>query len=355
MKLLNKPHLWLVPLALILFVLGCTLYFMFLPPTLVSPQLPLSEAVSLSPQTPLILRFNRPVHPLIRGQLTPAIEGTWSLIRSRYSLFPDTFIFSPAGYPPADSEVLVTLTTILPLGWLNLNQQSQNLAFVFKTQPAAALNALAPPTSEPEVMATTYPTPTFPATVKLPVPQYYQHHTFTCYSVAAKMALGYRGVTIDEISFLSEIGFDPTKRNYATNLWGDPNQGIVGVIDGNQGGGYGVHWQPVAKAMGKYRPVEVKQNWNLSDLLATVATGSPVMVWWVNGVWPAKDISWNIPEGKAYAVNGMHVEVVTGYEGSIENPQVIYTNDPWRGSRRYPPDTFANLWRWFSNTAIVVN
>ena len=354
MKLLNNPKFWLFPLLVILLILGYTSYLLFFPPQLVSPQLPLSGTTSFSPSAPLTLRFNRPVHPLVRGQLTPAIDGFWSLTRSRYSLFPNTLIFSPTLNPPANTEVLVTLDHILPLGWLNFQKQSKSIAFILKTHPAATLNALNPPESRPEFMAT-YPTPTYPATHKLPIPQYYQHHTYTCYSAAAKMALAYRGVTIDEIGFLSEIGFDSTKRNYATNLWGDPNQGIVGAMDGNQGGGYGAHWQPVANAISKYRPVEVKQNWNLTDLLATVATGSPVMVWWVNGVWPAKDISWNTSNGRVYTVNGMHVEVVTGYEGLVEKPQLIYTNDPWRGARQYHPDTFSNLWRWFSNTAIVIN
>ena len=79
------------------------------------------------------------------------------------------------------------------------------------------------------------------------------------------------------------------------------------------------------------------------------------MVWWVNGVWPAKDVSWNLPSGeKVYTVNGMHVEVVKGWIGSQNNPAYILTNDPWRGERRYTPQAFYDLWRWFGNTAVIV-
>lgn len=195
---------------------------------------------------------------------------------------------------------------------------------------------------------------TQPGSFRLAVPLHKQSYSFTCYSAAAQMALGYRGVSIDERGFLDEIGFVDTPRSFATNSWGNPNKGIVGTYDGSGAGGYGAHWDPVAKAIQAYRPTEVKRQWNVSELLQTVADGNPVMVWWVNGVWPAKDVSWNSPDGKVYTVNGMHVEVVVGYEGLITNPTAIYTNDPWRGRRTYTQKGFENLWRWFNNTAVIV-
>jgi uncharacterized protein YvpB len=195
---------------------------------------------------------------------------------------------------------------------------------------------------------------TQPGSFRLAVPLHKQNYTFTCYSAASRMALGYRGVAIDERGFLDEIGFVDTPRSFATNSWGNPNKGIVGTFDGSGVGGYGAHWEPVANAIRAYRPTEIKRQWNVKDLLQTVANGNPVMVWWVNGVWPAKDVSWNSPDGKVYTVNGMHVEVVVGFEGLITNPTAIYTNDPWRGRRTYTQKGFENLWRWFNNTAVIV-
>lgn len=206
------------------------------------------------------------------------------------------------------------------------------------------------PLTKPLVISFT----TQPGSFRLAVPLYKQNYTFTCYSAATRMALGYRGVTIDERGFLNEIGFSDTPRSFATNSWGNPNKGIVGTYDGSGVGGYGAHWDPVAKAIQAYRPTEVKRQWKVSELLQTVAQGNPVMVWWVNGVWPAKDVSWNSPDGKVYTVNGMHVEVVVGFEGLITSPTAIYTNDPWRGRRTYTQKGFENLWRWFDNTAVIV-
>jgi uncharacterized protein YvpB len=65
---------------------------------------------------------------------------------------------------------------------------------------------------------------------------------------------------------------------------------------------------------------------------------------------------WTTSDGKTIkGLNGMHSEVVVGFEGSAKNPTHIYTNDPWRGkNRKYTIETFKRLWGNFDNTAIVV-
>jgi uncharacterized protein YvpB len=197
---------------------------------------------------------------------------------------------------------------------------------------------------------------TIPETFSLDIPLLKQHHAFSCYSTAANMILAYRGVTgVDELSFMDEVGHDDTPRNFLKNIWGNPNQAIVGSLDGEKSGGYGAHWGPVSKTIGKYRPTEVKTNWNINELLDKVYEGNPVIVWWVNGVWPTRDISWSLPSGEEiYAVSGMHTEVVTGWVGDQTDPVYILTNDPWRGKRRYTQKQFENLWKWFQNTAVIV-
>lgn len=198
---------------------------------------------------------------------------------------------------------------------------------------------------------------TAPKIFTLPLTNFKQHYSFTCFSIAAKIALDYRGVKgISEIGFFDEIGYDQTPRNFTTNIWGDPNRGVVGTYNGSGPGGYGTHWEPVAKAISKYRAVDIKQGWNIPDLLREVEKGNPVIVWWVNGVWPTKDVSWNTPDGRRiYTVNGMHTEVVKGFVGDLKNPEKIITADPWRGERHYSKESFLALWKWFNNTAVIVN
>lgn len=264
---------------------------------------------------------------------------------------------------PVDAQSIEQKWTITPQLPGKFTWQENTLSFT-PNSPFTANNsyqiAIAPGVKvtygKPNTQTLTTSFSIVPDTFEIEVPLVKQQHTFTCYSAASLMVLQYRNINqFTELNFLDQIGFDTTTRNFSANSWGNPNSGIVGTYDGSGSGGYGVHWQPVANAISKYRPVEVKQNWNIPELLGEVVSGNPVMVWWVNGVWPAKDVSWNLPSGeKVYTVNGMHVEVVRGFLGHKDNPTYILTNDPWRGKRQYTPEQFANLWKWFNNTAIVV-
>jgi uncharacterized protein YvpB len=276
---------------------------------------PAASASNVLTDKTLIINFNQPLNP---NKLPPVIN------------------ISPAQELTLSTESHSLLAT--PAGTFTFNQVYQV-----------------------SVMPPLLPTPytfsfkTVPYQYKLKVPLYKQHQKFTCFSAAAQMVLGYYDVKVGEISFLDEIGYDQTKRNYLTNVWGDPNGGIVGTYNGSGDGGYGVHWQPVAQALAKHRQVEVLQNSSIAQILSKVKAGYPVIVWWVNGVWPAKELFWNNSQGETIrAVNGMHVEIVTGWAGNQNNPDYIFTNDPWRGFRQYSPETFTTLWRWFNNTAVVV-
>jgi uncharacterized protein YvpB len=197
---------------------------------------------------------------------------------------------------------------------------------------------------------------TLPQSHQLAVPLYKQSRSFTCFAATARMVLAYRGINhLSEMEIWNQLPKETTPRNFTTNTWGDPNRGIVGSSTGGGEGGYGAHWDPVAEFLRQYRQVDVKRQWNLTDALKEVAQGNPVMVWWVNGVWPAKDVSWHLFDGsKVYTVNGMHVEIIKGFVGTPSHPITIITNDPWRGERRYSPQSFENLWRWFDYTALVI-
>lgn len=334
-------------------------------PQLLTPALPLFDPIAISEKEPLTLIFDRPISKKMRATIVPDIQGEWKLTTTGFALPFNTLSFIPKEELTPDTEYLIEITDIAPLTSIRLFG-SDRILFAFKTRETYNLQPIThnvspslPPSAllPSEVTAaepTTIPTPT-PQSFILNVPQYKQHYTFTCFSIAAKMALGYRGVEVDEIGFLHEIGFDQTPRNQLANIWGDPNKLVVGTYNGSGDGGYGVHWDPVATTINKYRKTEVKHNWDIPGLLKTVQDGNPVMVWWVNGVWPAKDVSWNLPDGqKVYTVNGMHVEVVVGWKGNRDNPDYILTNDPWRGRRQYKPEQFLKLWKWFGNTGVIV-
>lgn len=339
-------------LVMVILFISFYVLFVFQKPQLISPKLPLFDKISVSPQSPLRLVFDRPLDKDTTFEIYPPAAGSWHFSHSFPGiLFGNTITFTPTGALNPGSEYTVSIENLTSL-FGNDYSKSNSLLFVFQT---AGESPTAKKSDNHE--STLLPKPTI--TVKqfrLGVPLIKQNYRFGCFSSAANMALAHYGIkNLGEVEFINKIGRDTTKRNFTTNTWGNPNQSVVGTIDGSNPGGYGVHWDPVARILNTYRPTEVKRKWSIDQLLFEVENGHPVLVWWVNGVWPAKDVSWNLPTGeKIYAVNGMHVEVVTGWKGPINNPELIYTNDPWRGYRAYSKGQFESLWKWFDNTAVVV-
>jgi uncharacterized protein YvpB len=200
--------------------------------------------------------------------------------------------------------------------------------------------------------------------VTLNIPSYRQSHMYSCFAAASKMALAYRGVSVSENTLLSQIGYDTTPFSGTWKdpnaIWGNPYSGVVGNVDGASGGvtwGYGAYWTPTSRAISNYRSNEVKTGWNVQGIAQEIANGNPVIVWWVNGIWPSYVVNWKTPSGQSIrAVNGMHVQVVKGFTGTVENPVSFIVNDSGYG---YPSKTFTTAafqakWSWFGNSAIVV-
>lgn len=200
---------------------------------------------------------------------------------------------------------------------------------------------------------------------QLNVSAFRQAHMYTCMSSAARSAMAYKGVSLGEDAISSRIGYDSTPWSGTWNeggaVWGDPDVGIVGDINGkadNIGWGYGSHWNPVANAIRSFGlGAEVKSGWSVSGIASEIAAGNPVIIWWVNGVWPAYEVDWKTPGGKSVrGVNSMHVQVVKGFTGTVDNPQSFVVTDSGYGypGRSYDVGTFKAKWSWFGNTAIVV-
>lgn len=198
----------------------------------------------------------------------------------------------------------------------------------------------------------------------LSVPSYPQSHMYSCMASAARQALAYRGVYVSENTILAQIGYDNTPFQGAwgdpSAIWGDPEVGVTGNIDGASGGiswGYGAHAGPTSRAISNYRANEIKSGWTVQGIAQEIANGNPVIVWWVNGVWPAYTVNWKTPGGRTVSgVNSMHVQVVKGFTGTIDNPTSFTVNDSGYGypATTYDVGTFAAKWSWFGNTGIIV-
>lgn len=191
-------------------------------------------------------------------------------------------------------------------------------------------------------------------TVKLAVPLDFQDYPLSCEAASLKMALAYKGVHASEDQILSYTGVDPVPRQ--DNIWGDPYIIYVGDIMGKQNStGYGVYWEPIAKAARVWRSnSEAFTNWNISHLTKEIENGNPVVVWGTIGSNAYQD-SWYTKDGKyIYAWKGEHARVVVGFIGKPESPSRIILNDPYVGQLYWSTSSFLSNWNIFGNSGVVV-
>lgn len=188
--------------------------------------------------------------------------------------------------------------------------------------------------------------------VVLNIPLDKQDRALSCEAAALKMALNYRGLGLTETDIMAIVGYDPTIKN--GNIWGDPNVAFVGNIDGSQNStGYGVHWDPIARAASNWRQAKAFSGWTVSQLAWEIESGNPVVIWGVLGA--AYSDPWYTPAGKQIgAWKGEHVRTLIGYTGSPDNPASFIINDPIVGRITWSTNTLKNDWAKFNNSGVVV-
>ncbi len=193
-----------------------------------------------------------------------------------------------------------------------------------------------------------------PTTVRLAVPYHRQEHSLSCEVAALKMVLGYYGERVSEDDLIALLPVDDPGPRQAGNVWGDPDLGFVGDIDGRiPNGGYGVYEAPIVELAGRYRSAAAITGVTLQDLLAEVDAGRPVIVWGTLG--DGRDISWTTPQGKRVAaIAGEHTRVVIGFTGTPQQPKRLILHDPIYGTITMTKEKFLANWKLLGNKAVVV-
>lgn len=179
-----------------------------------------------------------------------------------------------------------------------------------------------------------------------------QDRALSCEAAAVKMALAAKGVRVSEAAIMARIGYDPAKRS--KGRWGDPDQAFVGDIDGAQNTtGYGVHWDPVARAVSAWRPAEAFTNGTAAQIAQSIAQGHAVVVWGTYG--NARRDDWTTAAGKRVrAWKGEHTRTVIGFEGAPDAPEKFILNDPYEGRLSWSRTAFEKNWSAFGNAGVVV-
>ena len=173
-----------------------------------------------------------------------------------------------------------------------------------------------------------------------------------CGPAVLKMVLNYHGVDVSESEVIAKLPFDPTPRS--GNVWGDPQIGFVGNIDGKMmADGYGVYWGPLALTASNWKKVKIIKDGLAKDLVEHISQGRPIIVWGYIG--RGRPVSWQTPEGnKIYGVNGEHTRVVYGFKGSAEDPDGFFVMDPVYGPAYWEKLKFLRNWDAFGRMGLVV-
>lgn len=196
--------------------------------------------------------------------------------------------------------------------------------------------------------------PVYPA-IELNVPYHHQQHALSCEVASLTMALNFKGSKVTENELISQLPVsDSGPRNLNNNAWGDPNLGFVGNIDGRMPNtGYGVYEQPIYDLAIKYRNAKIISNGTISDLIAELSNGNPVVVWGVIGI--GRDISWQTASGKIInAKMNEHARTLIGFTGASDMPKSMILLDPIYGKITMSVNDFQKNWEQLDKRAVAI-
>jgi uncharacterized protein YvpB len=285
----------------------------------VTGSLPTNGWDGIAVDTTVRIRFNQSVDINSAQEhfsIEPPVYGTFSWDK-------DTLIFTPSVYLAFATRYTFFISTGVTNS-LGL-QSTENYSASFTTQEE---------------------------TTKLAVPFFFQQHALSCEAATLRMVLAYRGIAVTEDELLQKIGFDPNGKR--GTIWGNPHVGFVGNINGKQMvNGYGVYWEPIARAANYYRYAKSFEGWTTSQLIRSIQTSTPVIAWIsINGYSPSL---WLTPTGDHIkAVPDEHTVVVIGFLGPPNNPSYIIVNDPLIGEAYWSRESFEKKWNSLSNSGVLV-
>lgn len=187
---------------------------------------------------------------------------------------------------------------------------------------------------------------------RIKAPIFQQAFQNNCETAALSILLATVGVEKDQLDLQEQITpaepLDPEIAADGEMIWGDPEVGFVGRVDGGgPAGGFGAFTEPVMELASRWsNPVDLTDV-EPREVYNRLRTGQAVMVW--IGLSDGPYETWRSPEGREVTVNyGEHTVVLTGIEGDELN-----VNDPIDGLRKvWTKADFEAKWDLLDNRAI---
>lgn len=165
--------------------------------------------------------------------------------------------------------------------------------------------------------------------IAIDLPVLRQAYRNNCETAALSIAL--RG-KVDQVRLQDELPVSQPLNpvaGTAGDIWGDPDKGFVGRVEG---GGFGVFEGPLARLGRRYdkgtRPLATR---SFDAILNQVREGRPVILWAALGSSVPK--TWTTPDGTLVRADfSEHTIVLAGV-----SPAGVVVHDPWTGERRLDP------------------
>lgn len=190
----------------------------------------------------------------------------------------------------------------------------------------------------------------------LDVPFHKQENPLTCETAALRMVLNYYQAGLSEDELLEKLSFDVREPMTPEGVWGDPDKGFVGRVDGSvfHGTGYGVFDAPIRNLARQFKGAVELQDPNVEKIVGLVQGGKPVIVWGLLSNRPP--IYWQTAAGKTVEAHpGEHARVVIGFTGESHDPKKLILLDPIYGRIHMGVDEFVRDWEVMKKRTVVVH
>lgn len=171
-----------------------------------------------------------------------------------------------------------------------------------------------------------------------------QSYALSCESRSAADLANYWGITVSETEFLNALPESD-----------DPEKGFVGNVNNPWGNippqAYGVHAKPVADLLNTYGlDAQAHKALLFTDLQAEIATGRPVIVWVIGGVWAGTPQTYTANDGSQTIVAKFeHTMIMIGYDTNN-----VYLVDAGSGyTQTHTIANFKDSWSVLGNMAVT--
>jgi len=173
-----------------------------------------------------------------------------------------------------------------------------------------------------------------------------------CEVASLAMLLQYNGFDIGKNELADEITTVPLTEN---DLMGDPHDGFVGSISGNDTKGYSAY-SPVIVELAEKKidsNFEVKDltNQDFDDILSELLIGNPVWVITTTTFEAPKELeTWKTKNGDVEISWEVHSVALTGFDSKS-----IYLNDPYGEKKQVDREKFIESWEKMGKQAVTIS